>query len=101
MLDYARLSKKPLIFRSFSGLEVAEFDALYSKIEEAYPIFEQKRHYRADRKRGVGAGHPFKLTLKDRVLMLLIYYRLYVTLNSAVFPFRPWTNKRAKGYTHA
>lgn len=87
MLDYGRLSKKPLIFRSFSGLEVAEFDVLYSKIEEAYPAFEQKRLYRSDRKRNVGAGHPFKLPLKDRVLMLLVYYRLYVTSTLLAFLF--------------
>jgi len=79
MLNYDRLSKRPLIFRSFSGLEVAEFDALYAEIEGGYPAFEQKRLYRVDRKRGVGAGHPFKLPLNTRLLMLLMYYRLYVT----------------------
>lgn len=87
MLNYDRLSKKPLIFRVFSGLEVPEFDVLYAKIEEAYPAFEQKRLYRVDRKRGVGAGHPFKLPLNDRLLMLLMYYRLYVTSTLLAFLF--------------
>lgn len=87
LLNYKRLSGKPLIFRSFSSLEVSEFDALYAKIEEAYPTFEEKRLYRADRKRKVGAGHPFKLPLNDRLLMLLMYYRLYVTSTLLAFLF--------------
>jgi hypothetical protein len=27
----------------------------------------------------VGGGHPFKVPLRDRLLMLLVYYRSYVT----------------------
>jgi len=87
LLNYGRLSRKPLIFRSFTGLEVHEFDALYAKIEEAYPLFEDKRLYRLDRKRRAGAGHPFKLPLDDRLLMLLMYYRLYVTSTLLAFLF--------------
>jgi len=76
LLNYERLSKKPSIFKSFTSLKVSEFDALFAKIKEAYPAYEEKRLYRPDRKRKVGAGLPFKLPLKDRLLM---YYRLYVT----------------------
>jgi hypothetical protein len=80
MLSYARLSRTPSIFRSFAGLEVHEFDSLRSKIEAAYPSFEEKRLSKeGKRKREMGAGHPFKLSLQDRFLMLLVYYRLYVT----------------------
>jgi hypothetical protein len=77
MLNYGVLSKKPTIFKNFTGLEVAEFDALTSKIQEKYNAYEQKRLAREDRKRGIGAGHPFKLSLTDRLLMLLMYYHLY------------------------
>ena len=87
MLSYERLSGRPLIFKSFSSLEVSEFDVLYAKVEEAYPVFEEKRLYRLDRKRKVGAGHPFKLPLNDRLLMLLMYYRLYVTSTLLAFLF--------------
>ena len=49
-------------------------------MESRYEEFEKKRlSSRADRKRGVGAGRPFSHSLKDRLLMLLVYYRLYVT----------------------
>ena len=77
MLNYGVLSKKPAIFKNFTGIEVAEFDALTSKMQEKYNAHEQKRLAREDRKRGIGAGHPFKLSLTDRLLMLLTYYPLY------------------------
>ncbi len=33
MLNYTRLSKKPKMFRAFTGLTVEEFDEIYAKIE--------------------------------------------------------------------
>lgn len=77
MLNYGVLSKKPLIFKNFTGLEVPEFDALNSKIKEKYDEYEKKRLTRENRKRAIGAGHPFKLSLTDRILTLLLYYHLY------------------------
>jgi len=79
MLGYEVLSRKPLVFRSFTGLEVSEFDAFYTKIQASYAAYEERRLYREGRKREIGAGHPFKLPLKERLVMLLMYYRLYVT----------------------
>ena len=87
MMNYDVLSQKPLIFKSFTGLEVPEFDALYSKIHESHTTYEEKRLHREDRKRKIGAGHPFKLSLKDRLLMLLMYHRLYVTSTLLGFLF--------------
>ena len=34
-----------------------------------------------------GAGRPFKLDVKDRCIMLLVYYRLYITYTLAGFLF--------------
>jgi transposase len=80
LLGYDRLSKRPQHFRSFTGLDVEEFDSLYSKIEGAYPASEERRLSRdGKRKREVGAGRPFSLSLRDRLVMLLVYYRLYTT----------------------
>jgi len=77
MLNYDLLSKKPSNFKNFAGLEVSEFDALNSKIKEKYDAHEEKRLARGDRKRTVGAGHPFKLSLTNRILILLLYYHMY------------------------
>lgn len=87
MLSYTKLSRSPSIFRSFTGLEVGEFDSLYSKVDGVHSSFEERRLSRKDRKREMGAGHPFKLLLRDRFLMLLIYYRLYVTSTLLGFLF--------------
>ena len=87
MMNYDVLSRKPLIFKSFTGLEVPEFDALYSKIRESHAEYEEKRLHREDRKRGIGAGHPFKLPLRDRLLMLHMYHRLYVSSTLLGFLF--------------
>jgi hypothetical protein len=88
LLNYANLSKKPRQFRSFTGLEVGEFDSIYREIESRYKEYEIKRLSRKKRReRAVCAGRPFKLKLKDRLLMLLVYYRLYVTCTLAGYLF--------------
>ena len=71
-MSYRRLSKKPLLFRSFTGLTVSEFDDIYEKIESKYEEYERTRRQclsedweeenkKKIRKRDVGAGRPFKL----------------------------------------
>ena len=90
MLSYDRLSKKPLLFRSFTGLTAKEFDDIYKKeMAKRYGRHEIKRlSYRKDsRERSIGAGRPFKLDIKNRFLMLLVYYRLYITHTLAGFLF--------------
>ncbi|MER5175795.1 MAG: transposase family protein [Candidatus Nitrosocosmicus sp.] len=89
MLSYERLSKKPLLFKSFTGLTVKEFDDIYNEIAKRYDKHEIKRlSKRKDREREIGAiGRHFKLDIKDRFLMLLVYYRLHITYTLAGFLF--------------
>jgi Helix-turn-helix of DDE superfamily endonuclease/DDE superfamily endonuclease len=90
LLSYDRLSKKPLLFKSFTaGLTLQEFDNIYDKeITKRYSNYELKRlSKRKNRKRDIGAGRPFKLEVKDRFTMLLVYYRLYITYTLAGFLF--------------
>jgi len=79
LLNYKTLSNKPSTFRCLTGLEVSEFDSFHANVEAKYDEYEMKRLSRKNRKRKVGAGHPFKLPLQERLLMFLVYYRLYVT----------------------
>ena len=64
-----------------------EFKYIYDKeiTKRYHHDYEIKRlSKRKDRKRDTGAaGRPFKLDVKDRFLMLLIYYRLYITYTLA------------------
>jgi hypothetical protein len=62
-----------------TGVEVSEFDSIHFKVQTRYEEYELKRLSRENRKRKVGAGRPFKLPLQERLLMFLVYYRLYVT----------------------
>ena len=90
LLSYDRLSNNPLLFKSFIGLTVQEFDDLYNKeIAKKYHEHEIKRlSKRKDKNPNTGAiRSPFKLDVKDRFLMLLVYYRLYITYTLAGFLF--------------
>jgi hypothetical protein len=89
LFSYDRLSKKPILFKSFTGLTVQEFDNIYDKeIVKKYGKHEIKRlSKRKVRKRDIGAGRPFRLDLENRFLMLLVYYRLYITYTLAGFLF--------------
>ena len=76
-MDYEHLSRKPSIFRSFTGLGVDEFDILFGIIESEYHAFEVKRLSKGKKRiRAEGAGRHFKSKLQNRLLMLLVYYRL-------------------------
>ena len=67
-----------------------EFDDIYEKnVSKRYAKHEiQRLSKRKDnRERSIGAGRPFKLDVKNRFLMLLVYYRLYITYTLAGFLF--------------
>jgi hypothetical protein len=90
MFSYERLSRKPSLFKSFTGLTVQQFDDIYDKeIAKRYDKSEIQRLSKRDknRERNIGAGRSFKLDLKNRFLMLLVYYRLYITYTLAGFLF--------------
>jgi hypothetical protein len=87
LLNYSGLSRKPLLFKSFTGLELAEFDSICKEVESRYQQYEIKRLSKRKRTRKVGAGNHFKLTVRDRFLMLLVYYRLYITHTLSGFLF--------------
>jgi hypothetical protein len=77
-----------MLFKSFTGLTVQEFDEIYEEIAKRYDKHEiQRLSKRKNRERSIGAGRHFKLDVKNRFLMLLIYYRLYITYTLAGFLF--------------
>ena len=92
MLSYDRLSRKPLLFKSLTGLSVKQFDNIFKEIESRYDKYEinrlsSRKGRRRRRERAVGAGRHFKLPVKDRVIMVLVYYRLYITYTLMEFLF--------------
>jgi hypothetical protein len=81
---YTKLSRKPKLFLSVTGMNCHQFQTLLPQFTEVYDKLEQKRKrkvVRTGRKRlrRIGGGAPFNNAVADRLLMLLLYYRLYLT----------------------
>ena len=74
-----RLRKTPKAFRRLTGITPAAFDRLLDQLTPRYERADARRKARPGRKRKPGAGPKHKLPLSDRLLMLLIYYRTYVS----------------------
>ena len=77
MITFTKLRRKPRHFQKFTGLTVVEFDQVLAQVTLAYEQAEQERRHHGERTRQAGAGRPHTLTLPERLLMGLIYLRLY------------------------
>ncbi|HEY1190628.1 MAG TPA: transposase family protein [Gemmata sp.] len=87
MTNYEKLRRKPLLFRMFTGLSAAAFDALVADLEPVWLARKATRGARRPRQRKPGAGRKVKLAFADRVLVVLLYYRVYVTQEFVGFLF--------------
>jgi hypothetical protein len=74
-----RLKRTPDTFRQLTGLSPAAFDHLLGQLTPRYQQADARRKARPGRRRKPGAGRKHALSLADRLLMLLIYYRCYVS----------------------
>lgn len=74
-----RLKRSPDAFRQLTGITPAAFRDLLAQLQPRYQRAEDRRKDRPNRRRKPGAGRKHALPLADRLLMLLIYYRTYVT----------------------
>ena len=70
-LRYKKIKKKPKTFNRLFGVSVSQFEAILSKVA---PLWEQKviGTYK-------GPGRHYKLEVADMTLMILLYYRSYIT----------------------
>ena len=87
MITVAKLRRKPRHFQAFTGVSVAEFDQLLTQVGPAYEADQQRRRNRGGQQRPPGVGHPFVLELPERLLMGLMYLRLYVAQNLLSYLF--------------
>jgi len=79
MTHHERLLDKPETFRRLTGLDPTAFRSLLAKVEPAWLAAQAKRRARPGRRRRPGAGPKHSLGVADQLLMLLIYYRTYVS----------------------
>jgi hypothetical protein len=81
---YRKLSRKPKLFLSVTGMNLYQFQTLLPQFTDASDKSEQRRKRKVvrtgkKRLRQIGGGAQFANALPDRLLMVLLYYRLYLT----------------------
>ena len=77
---YEKLCKDKKKFERFTGIKWETFQQLCETVRPQWEQAETKRLTRDNRKRQIGAGNKYKLaTLEQKVFILLLYYRLYLT----------------------
>jgi DDE superfamily endonuclease len=90
MFAYETLLRYPSAFRSLTGMNPAEFDNLLTAFRAA---LDRRRHHSRTthrgppRQRAAGAGHPFRHDDRHRLLMALVWLRVYPTYELLGFFF--------------
>ncbi len=77
ILRYERLQRFPTVFKSMTGLTVAQFDALSTDVLPRFHAADFARLNRPNRKRAVGGGPAFDLEPHNQLLLTVIWLRLY------------------------
>src|SRR5258708_39629905 len=79
MMKYLYLSAYPQIFLRMTGLHLDEFDELVSDARGLYEVGERARLSRPDRQRALGGGDHADLSVRDQILLTVIWLRQYPT----------------------
>jgi hypothetical protein len=79
MLTYEKLQRKPKQFQAFTGVTLVQFAEILKALQPVYAEFEKGRLTRPKRKRKIGGGRNFNLSLENRLMVTLMYFRLYVS----------------------
>lgn len=87
IINHTSLSRKPSIFKGFTGITLVEFRELERSAEPIWRELEAKRLARSDRKRAPGGGRSADLPYREQLLMTMIWLRLYLTLDVLGFLF--------------
>ncbi len=71
MTLYKKISKRPRILQSITGISCAEFAVLVQKLKKPWKKITKKKHQQT--------GRPLSLNLENHLFCTLIYYRTYIT----------------------
>ena len=80
MIRYAKLAKKPNLFRSFTGLRIEAFQELLAAFEEAYEddLADRDQQKETPRQRKRGGGRSSQVPeIEDKLVFILVYFRFY------------------------
>ena len=89
---YSKLARNPKMFLSVTGMHLHTFQELLPQFEQSFLKLESERKLKtvrtaSQRKRSAGGGRAFNNDLSNRLLMLLVYYRLYLTQDFMTYLF--------------
>jgi hypothetical protein len=89
VLSYQQLKHHPRALRAFTGLEQGEFERLLTPFEMAYHAYRYDQHVlKKSRQRRYGGGRKPRLTaMEDKLLFILIYFKLYPLQEVMAFLF--------------
>ena len=87
MTVYEKLRRRPTVFRSLTGLSIGEFEALYQQLVHDLERYDETRLDQRDRQRAVGAGRRYQHDARNRLLMAMIWLRVYPTYEVLGFIF--------------
>lgn len=79
ILKYHHLRHHPAVFKSMTGLRLAEFDHLTQDVSPQFQQAEQQRLSRPNRQRDLGGGRPAELSAQNQLLLTVIWLRVYPT----------------------
>jgi DDE superfamily endonuclease/Helix-turn-helix of DDE superfamily endonuclease len=82
ILSETRLREAPAAFRAMTGMRLEEFDALARDLVPAVAAAataEQDRRRGRQRRRAAGGGHPFTLSFREQLLLVVVWLRVYPT----------------------
>src|SRR5215216_6739950 len=90
---YTKLARKPRTFLAVTGMQLHTFENLLPQFEAAYLKIETQRKQLtvrngSTRLRPAGGGRRFNNDLANRLLMLLLYYRVYLTQDFLTLLFK-------------
>ena len=75
----AWLTQHPSVFRTMTGISVAEYRQLVRELAGPYAEAERRRLARPERRRAVGGGRRFVLSPADQLLLTIVWLRQYPT----------------------
>jgi len=87
MTVYEKLRRRPAVFRNLTGLSIEEFEALYQQVVDDIDRYNETRLAWGDRQRAVGAGRQYAHDARNRLLMAMIWLRIYPTYEVLGFIF--------------
>lgn len=87
MTVYKNLQHRPASFRNLTGLSLDEFEMLYEQVVDAIEGYDEKQLQERDRQRAIGAGRKYEHDTRNRLLMAMIWLRIYPTYEVLGFIF--------------